>query len=155
MYIMEQLFNDLQKQIAGKMGTGISLIDEDCGQLEALANGDDRYPVTFPCVLIGVPEVKWETLGANLQKGTLVLTVRMVFDCYDDTHYGSTQEQQAAKRLHQAKLLNDNLHGWRFDGCASVMARTFSRQYSLPGGIKVYEHQYTTTVMDGIQNSDS
>lgn len=35
---MEQLFNDLQQQIAGKMGDVITLIDEDCGQLEALTN---------------------------------------------------------------------------------------------------------------------
>lgn len=151
---MEQLFNDLQQQIASKM-PGISLIDEDYGQLEALANGEDQYPVTFPCVLIGVPEVKWETLGANLQKGNLVLTIRLVFDCYDDTHYGSSQEQRATERLRQAKYLNSVLHGWRFNGCATVMTRTFSRQYSLPSGIKVYEHQYATTVTDEIQKSES
>ena len=53
---MEQLFNDLQQQIAGKMGDVITLIDEDCGQLEALTNGEDQYPVTFPCVLISIPQ---------------------------------------------------------------------------------------------------
>ena len=53
---MEQLFTDVQQQIATKMGDTITLIDEDCGQLEALANGEDQYPVTFPCVLIGIPE---------------------------------------------------------------------------------------------------
>ena len=40
---MEQLFNDIQQQIATKMGDTITLIDEDCGQLEALANGEDQY----------------------------------------------------------------------------------------------------------------
>ncbi len=153
---MEQLFNDLQKHVADKMGNSVSLIDEDCGQLETLASGEDQYPVTFPCVLIGVPEVKWETLISNAQKGSLILTIRLAFDCYDDTHYGSTQEQLAAWRLQQSKKLNDSLHGWRFDGCATVMARTFSRQFSLPGGIKVYEHQYSTTVIDEIvQNNES
>ena len=135
---MEQLFNDLQRQIADKMGAFVSLIDEDCGQLEALANGEDQYPVTFPCILIGVPETKWETLNAATQQGKLILTVRMAFDCYDDTHYGSSY-----------------LHGWRFEGCARVMERTFSRQFSLPGGIKVYEHQYSTVVMEDVQNNDS
>lgn len=53
---MEQLFNDLQQQIADKMGSAITLIDEDCGQLEALTNGEDQYPVTFPCVLISIPQ---------------------------------------------------------------------------------------------------
>lgn len=145
---MEQLFNDLQRQIAEKTGDWVSLIDEECGQLEAIASGEDRYPVTFPCVLIGVPEVKWETLNARLQKGNLVLTVRLAFDCYDDTHYGSRQEQKAANRMRRARQLNACLHGWRFDGCATAMARTFSRQYSLPGGIKVYEQQYAATVTD-------
>ena len=36
---MEQLFNDLQKHIATRMGDSIALIDEDYGQLEALAGG--------------------------------------------------------------------------------------------------------------------
>lgn len=152
---MEQLFNDLQQQIASRMGASVSLIDEDCGQLEAIAAGEDRYPVTFPCVLIGVPEVKWESLSGDTQKGNLVLTVRMAFDCYEDTHYGSAQEQHAARRLQQSARLNGCLHGWRFDGCAQVMVRTFSRQFSLPGGIKVYEHQYSTVVVDEIQNNDS
>lgn len=66
---MEQLFNDIQQQIATKMGDTITLIDEDCGQLEALANGEDQYPVTFPCVLIGIPETIWETMKSGIQHG--------------------------------------------------------------------------------------
>ena len=62
---MEQLFNDLQQQIANKMGNDVSLIDEDYGQLEALQNGEDQYPVTFPCVLIGIPETLWDNLKAT------------------------------------------------------------------------------------------
>lgn len=33
---MEQLFNDLQRQIADKMGAFVSLIDEDCGNWKPL-----------------------------------------------------------------------------------------------------------------------
>ena len=90
---MEQLFNDLQQQIAGKMGDVITLIDEDCGQLEALTNGEDQYPVTFPCVLISIPQTAWDNIKNGLQHGKTILTIRFAFDCYDDTHYGSTQEQ--------------------------------------------------------------
>ena len=50
---MEELFNDMQRQIATQLGDAVSLIDEDYGQLEALMNGEDQYPVTFPCVLVG------------------------------------------------------------------------------------------------------
>lgn len=152
---MEQLFNDIQQQIADKMGDTVSLIDEDCGQLEALQNGEDQYTVTFPCVLIGIPETLWDTLKGNLQHGKTTVTVRLAFDCYDDTHYGSTQEQHAAERMALAQRLNSALHGWRFDGCTTVLMRHASRQFSLPGGIKVYEVEYTTTVADEIQNNES
>ena len=52
---MEQLFNDIQRRIAENMGDILSLIDEDYGQLDALLNGEDQYPVTVPCVLISMP----------------------------------------------------------------------------------------------------
>ena len=129
---MEQLFNDIQQQIATKMGDTITLIDEDCGQLEALANGEDQYPVTFPCVLIGIPETIWETMKSGIQHGKTTLTVRLAFG-----------------------RLNSYLHCWRFDECATVLIRRTSRQFSQPGGIKVYEMEYTTTVADEIQNNES
>ncbi|MEL6039043.1 hypothetical protein [Bacteroides faecis] len=91
----------------------------------------------------------------GLQHGKTTLTVRLAFDCYDDTHYGSTQERHAAGRLTLAKRLNSYLHGWRFDGCDTVLIRRTSRQFSLPGGIKVYETEYITTVADEIQNNES
>lgn len=147
---MEQLFNDLQQQISDKMGETLSLIDEDCGQLEALTNGEDQYPVTFPCVLIGIPETQWDNLKGNLQHGKTTIITRLAFDCYDDTHYGSTQQQHATERMALARRLNSALHGWQFDECATVLVRRASRQFSLPGGIKVYETEYTTTVADEV-----
>lgn len=152
---MEQLFNDLQQQIAKEMGSTVSLIDEDYGQLEALAGGEDQYPVTFPCVLIGIPETLWENLKGNLQHGKTTVTVRLAFDCYDDTHYGSAQEQHVAERMALARRLNSCLHGWRFEECATALVRRANRQFSLPGCIKVYEMEYTTTVAEEIQNSES
>ena len=49
---MEELFKLIIELITNKM-TGLSLVDEDCGQLEAGIE-EDAYPVTFPCVLIGL-----------------------------------------------------------------------------------------------------
>lgn len=153
---MEQLFNDLQKQIAAKMGIDISLIDEDCGQLEDRVSGDDQYPVTYPCVLINIPETSWDNLRGDLQNGKTTVITRLAIDCYDDTHYGSAQEHTAAQRLALSRRLNACLHGWTFEGCTTVLIRRISRQFSLPGGIKVYETEYTTTVADTIpQNSES
>lgn len=145
---MEQLFNDLQHQIAEKMGSGISLTDEDCGQLEALVNGEDQYPVTFPCVLISAPQIEWSSLSGTAQRGQLSIAVRLAFDCYQDTHYGSGQEQYAEQRWRQVALLNSYIHGWKFEGCIRGMMRKTSRQYSMPAGIKVYEMQYETTVIE-------
>ena len=146
---MEALFNDLQKHLAENFGERISLIDEDYGQLDALQSGEDQYPVTFPCILIGMPQVDWRNLKPDLQQGTLSLTVRLAFDCYDDTHYGSTQEHQAIQRMAMAKELNTYIHGWRFGGSSSPMQRTTTAQTTYPGGIKVYSHTYTTKVEEG------
>lgn len=145
---MEQLFNDLQKHIALKLGNEIILIDEDYGQLEALMNGEDQYPVTFPCVLISMPEVKWSSLGGDAQRGTCLMTVRLAFDCYDDTRYGSGQEGKAAERMSLSRQLNRNIHLWRFEGCSRVMERKSTRGYSLAGGVKVYEHVYETEMIE-------
>lgn len=143
---METLFNDLQNHLATHFGERISLIDEDYGQLEALANGEDQYPVTFPCILIGLPQVDWRNIKPDRQQGTVTLDVRLAFDCYDDTHYGSTQEDRAAGRWAMAKELNRYIHGWSFGGSGSSMQRTSSRQMVYPGGIKVYVHTYTAKV---------
>lgn len=148
---METLFNDLQNHLAEKFGERISLIDEDYGQLEALANGEDQYPVTFPCILIGLPQVDWRDLKPDRQQGTVTLDVRLAFDCYDDTHYGSTQESHAAERQAMAKELNRYIHGWRFEGSSSYMQRTSSRQATYPGGIKVYSHTYTAKVEESTE----
>ena len=145
---MEELFNDMQRQIATQLGDAVSLIDEDYGQLEALMNGEDQYPVPIPCVLVGAPEVTWRCLGGDTQQGTCTLTVRLAFDCYDDTHYSSGQEGKAAERLSLSKKLNKNIHLWKFKGCARVMVRKHTRSFSLPGGIKVYEHTYETDVVE-------
>jgi hypothetical protein len=49
---MDEIFIAIMEQIAQEMPE-LSLIDEDYGQLEMGAE-EDQYPVTFPCVLIGI-----------------------------------------------------------------------------------------------------
>ena len=152
---MEQLFNDLQQQIADKKGIALTHIYKKNGQLEALTNGEDQYPVTFPCVLISIPQTVWDNIKNGLQHGKTTITVRLAFDCYDDTHYGSTQEQHDNERLTLAKRLNPMLLVGLFAGRHTVLIRRTSRQFSLPGGVKVYETEYITTVADEIQNNES
>ena len=150
---MENLFNDLQKHLAEKFGERISLIDEDYGQLEALQNGEDQYPVTFPCILISTPQTEWRDIKPRLQQGTLSITVRLAFDCYDDTHYGSTQENKASERMAMAKEMNGYIHGWIFEGCHSAMRRTSTLQAAYPHGVKVYSHAYTAKTEESMPGS--
>jgi len=143
---MEQLFNDIQKQIADNFPE-LSLIDEDYGQLEAIETAEDTYPVTFPCVLISIPEVIWTNLGGGSQRGNASITVRLAMDCYNDTHIGSGTEDKAEERKTFATSIHRKLQGFR-SGDTSPLIRTKSNDYSRPHGIKVYETLYACVVND-------
>lgn len=139
---MEQLFNDLRQQIAGTMGDTVALIDEDYGQLDALKNGEAQYPLTFPCILISPIETAWNAQKCNRQHGHCILSVRLAFDCRST----DAPLQQPAQRMQAADRLDACLHGWLMDGCCTPLTRRTSRLRGLPGGIKVYETEYSTTV---------
>ncbi len=126
---------------------GLSLVDEDYGQLEA-GMEEDSYPVTFPCVLIGNLEADWSNVGMGVQKGQVSFSVRLAVDCYDDTHYGSGTESKVAERLQMANSLYTALQCFRPFGYMSPMIRTKSRFYAVSGGIKVYEYIFSFTVHD-------
>lgn len=143
---MEQLFNDIQKRIADNFPE-LSLIDEDYGQLEAIETEEDTYPVTFPCVLISIPEVLWEQLGGASQRGTASISIRLAIDCYDDTHSGSGTENKAAERKAFATSMHRKLQGF-VSGKNSALIRKKSSDYSRPHGIKVYETLYQCVVND-------
>ena len=80
---MESLLYHLIEHIKESMPS-LSLVDEDYGQLEAIDKEDmDTYPVTFPCVLIDIPETEWSNLSGKSQKGKTKVNVRLVIDCYN------------------------------------------------------------------------
>ncbi|MDH8702350.1 hypothetical protein M2138_001712 [Dysgonomonadaceae bacterium PH5-43] len=143
---MEQLFNDIQNLIADNF-PGMSLIDEDYGQLEAIETAEDTYPVTFPCVLISPAEVEWSNLGGGFQRGNCIVTVRLAIDCYDDTHYGSTTEDKAIERMKLSTAIHRKLQGF-VSGVNSPLIRKKTINYSRPHAVKVYEHQYSLMVND-------
>ena len=143
---METMFNDIQKTLGQVMAGIVTLVDEDCGQLEALHSGLDQYPVTFPCILISTPEVQWQDFKGGVQRGRAQVRIRLAFDCYEDTRLGSGQEHAATWRMRQAEIVNSALHMQQPDGSAGPMKRTYSRHYSLPYGIKVYETDYEVSV---------
>lgn len=138
---MEHLFNTIQTAIAEGM-PDLTLVDEDYGQLQT---NEDTYPVTFPCVLIGIEGIRWESMCDDYQRGTVSISVKLCVDCYDDTHYASGTADLCAERISRFKRLHDIVR--RITPYhATSPERDTSRWYSLPGAIKVYESTYECVV---------
>ena len=142
---MEELYNELMKYLSQyRERLGVTVIDEDWGQLEAMLNGEDTYPVTFPCLLIGFGEAQWSDVKPSpRQRGSISIITRLAFDCYDDTHSEAGQQEYAHDRNLAAHKLHCLLQGMVPEclDCSS-MSRYSSRTISLPHGIKVYEAEY-------------
>lgn len=143
---MEEIFIAIMEHIAETMPE-LSYIDEDYGQLEPTED-QDSYPVTFPCVLIGNTESDWNDIGYGVQKSESLVTVRLAIDCYDDTHYASGTYQKVKERQLKAKELYKALQGFQCSEEATPLVRIKSRDYSLPGNVKVYETIYSFTLHD-------
>ena len=150
---MELLLYHLINHIKESMPS-LSLVDEDYGQLEAIDKEDvDTYPVTFPCVLIDIPDTEWSDLSGKSQKGKAKVNVRLVIDCYDDTHYGSGTEETMLERAEMVKELHKILQGYRPDEDGELI-REKSRFYTWSHGIKVYEMLYSVAATDIIQETE-
>lgn len=143
---MEEIFIAIMEQIAREMPE-LSLIDEDYGQLEMGAD-EDHYPVTFPCVLIGNTESVWHDLGYGAQNSESLITVRLAIDCYDDTSYASGTYDKVRERQQMANKLYKTLQCLKCSENASPLVREKSRDYALPGCIKVFETTYSFTLHD-------
>lgn len=143
---MDEIFINIMERIAGSMPE-LSLIDEDYGQLEMSAE-EDKYPVTFPCVLIGNIDADWRDLGLGSQKGTALITVRLAIDCYDDTSFASGTYDKISERRQMDRKLYKTLHRFKSARCATPLVRVKSRDYAMPGYIKVFETTYAFTIND-------
>ena len=123
---MEELFNLIQTAVADGM-LELTLVDEDYGQLQT---DEDTYPVTFPCVLISVDKVDWETVTDDYQRGTAQIIVKLCIDCFDDTHYTSGTAGKVAERIAMFKRLHEIVRHVESEK-ATELERTGSRWYSL------------------------
>ncbi|MDR0413204.1 MAG: hypothetical protein LBH61_05335 [Dysgonamonadaceae bacterium] len=132
---MEEILIAILDRIQEKVA-GLSLIDEDTGQLEA---EEDSYPVTFPCVFVGNTDINWSDVGLGVQKGDTQLTVRLAIDCYDDTHIGSGTTDKIRERQQLSTEVYKALQGFRINKYMGPMVRVKSRDYTIPGNVKVYE----------------
>lgn len=126
---------------------GISLIDENWGQL---TNWEEGYPVTYPAILIDAPTVEWTSSTREEQRGEATVTVALVIDCYHDTHYGSTQEQEASEHIQLMDSVNALLHGWSAGTGCGMLCRKQTRIYSDEHAVRVYENTYECKIVDAI-----
>ncbi len=143
---MDEILINIMERIAAKMPE-LSMLDEDYGQLEMSAE-DDSYPVTFPCVLVGNIEADWRDQGLGCQKGAALVTVRLAIDCYDDTHYSSGTYDRVRERRQSDLRLYKALNRFKSAQCATPLVRVKSRDYTLPGFIKVFETTFSFTIND-------
>lgn len=137
---------DLYLKIAERLGQnidGLSLIDEDYGQL---TETEDGYPVTFPCALINAMTVDWDTTREGSQRGEAVVTVKLAFDCYEDTHLSAGTTTELHRRNELDRRVVSALHCYKFGDDYSPMMRTQSRQYTLYPMVKVYEQTFRVKV---------
>lgn len=151
---METLFNQIQTRLAENLQWLDKNVDEDYNQLEMLYKDDedsDTYPLTFPMVLIEIPETKWETLGGaygKMQSGTVTVNVKLAVDCYDDTHYTSGTADKVSDRAAMVQDIHKLLQVFMPEGGTSPLNRISSTNQTLTRGIKVYEMTYQCRVMN-------
>ena len=147
---MEHLLESLI-DLFGKQMPELRTVDEDYGQLEMINQENrDTYPLTFPAVLIDAPDVSWSNIAGLSQKGIATVRVKLIIDCYDDTHYGSHTVNKIACRAEMRQKVHKLLQGYRLEGDGTLI-RTSSRFYTWNHGIKVYEQVYTGVVTEMIE----
>ena len=131
----------------------LSMVDEDYGQLENLEDDNrDMYPITFPAVLIENTETEWSNLSGRSQKGDALFRVRLIIDCYDDTHAECGTQYAVEEREDMRSRLHTILQGFRpvDDG---VLIRKRSKFFTWYHGIKVYEMTYACVVTETIRET--
>lgn len=127
---------------------GLSYVDEDFGQLESLDSETDVYPLTFPAVLVSLQGVEWSETNQRNQTGVCSVVVRLLVDCYDDTHANCTQLNKALQRCAMNYDITNLLHGLRILDNSAMLTRVASQTFNAPHLIKVYETTYTARMWE-------
>ena len=149
---MESILVNLISHISAELPWART-VDEDYGQLEAIDNDDvDMYPLAFPAILIDLPGTDWTDTGDIAQRGSCEVRVRLILDCYDDTHAGSQTTDRIMQREEKRKALHALLQGYRPSG-EGALIRTRSRFFTFNHGIKVYEETYTCALAEATRET--
>lgn len=138
---MEDLFLKIGDRLQASLPE-LSLIDEDCGQLQPV-EGEEDYPVTFPCALIDTAQIDWHPDKAGKIRGRGSVIVKLAFDCYEDTHLSAGTRGQMHRRADCNLRMWAALHQYCFGEGYSPMQLVQSRTYSIYGRKKVYESTFS------------
>lgn len=145
-YLLENLINHISSHMPELM-----VVDEDYGQVEMLDDETkETYPLTYPAVLIDTSETAWSNIGPNSQKGQCTVRVRLVIDCYDDTHAGSGTTYKIQEREELRRKVHTLLQGHRIDN-EQALTRISSRTNTGNHLIKIYDQVYTVTITETIE----
>ena len=147
---MEYILLPLIEHIAEGMPQ-LSLVDEDYGQLEVIdEEGKEMYPITYPAVLIDLEQVDWSEVAGKSQMGEARLKIRLIIDCYDDTHASSGTLYRIQERAELRRQMHELLQGFKVTPEASGLMRTESKFYTGNHGIKIYQETYTCRIPEVI-----
>ena len=152
---MEEIYLKIAERLQQEIPE-LEHIDEDTGQLYP-EQYDDRYeyPILFPCLLIDASTVDWKAeRRMDYQRGAATVTVKLAFKCDEDSHYTSREygnEFAEIKRRNEiGKKVVMALHGFCPNDEESPMLRKQSRNYSLPGRVKVYESTFILNISEAL-----
>ena len=90
----------------------------------------------------------WHDLGYGAQNSESFITVRLAIDCYHDTSHASGTYEKVRERQQTANKLYQTLQCLQCSENASPLVREKSREYALPGYIKVFETTFSFTLHD-------
>jgi hypothetical protein len=140
---MQDVFLAIQSKIRANV-PAIRFIDFDLGQLEM-----DMPGVSYPALLVGLgdPGV-WQSLGNRVQKGDIVINIRLAFKVHEKTHSvnSSTPQTEALSHLTTAGLVNKHLSG--LEGAAFTKLSRIGFNHEKRGDYRVYSYSYVSTYYD-------
>lgn len=153
------IFNAIETAIKSDVPE-IVWLDWDLGQLE-----ETTPPISWPAVLIDIPETTYTNLGELQQIGQPTIQLRVVFERVDPSHFNRTVEtafthfeilDKVVKSLH-------GLEGTTFNGMVRTTLKREIRsdhyEYVIGFTCALYddysENEYTMTPMPGMEIESS
>lgn len=153
---MEEIYLEIAERLQKEVPE-LDHIDEDTGQLYPVQYEDRyEYPLLFPCLLVDASTVDWKAENQMAsQRGSATVTLKLAFKCDEDSHYSSIERGNDFRQLRERQAIGRKvvkaLHGYCLSERMSPLFRRQTRDYSLPGRIKVYETTFALNVSELLQ----